>query len=311
MQLESDINHILSLAITEDLGEKGDITTNTCVPADLMIQGTFLIKQKGLIAGLALLEPLFQKIDPQITVKLLVKEGSFQLAGASVAEVSGPARGIMTGERCALNLLQHLSGIASTTAEYVKKVAGHPCAILDTRKTLPGLRALEKYAVRMGGGHNHRFTLDDRFIIKGNHLACMGLPISKAIPAAVEMAKKAYPNSVIEIEVSREELFDVALNTAVDAIVLLGMSPDDVTEFAQKGHGAGKKIYVESSVPMTPDTALAYAEAGVDGIAIGAITSSIQALDIGFRLSMQKLDSNEGQVKAKKGLLSRFFSKRH
>ncbi len=316
---EPEILHLLDLTLSEDLGKGGDVTSNTCIPPEAMATATFHVKQKGVIAGLALLPSLFQKIDPRISVKLLVEEGTFQKAGSSIAELSGPARGIMTGERVALNLLQHLSGIATTTSEYVKKVAGHPCAILDSRKTLPGLRALEKYAVRLGGGHNHRFGLDDRFIIKSNHLALMDMPPQKAIPHAVSLARKAYPQIPAEIEVSRMDLFQIALNTPVDALILHNMTPDEVSECVQLAHRAGKKIYFEASVSLPPDGVLAYARAGVDGVCMGTITSSTPALDIGLRLVHQHKErteettsgENQPQTYERKGLMSKFFTKRY
>lgn len=318
MLSDSEIDRLLDLTIMEDLGKGGDVTSNTCIPPETMAQGTFHIKQKGVIAGLHLLEPLFHKIDPRISVKLLVDEGTFQKAGASIAEIQGPARGIMTGERIALNFLQHLSGIATTTSDYVKKVAGHPCAILDTRKTLPGLRRLEKYAVRLGGGHNHRFGLDDRFIIKSNHLSLMDIPIHQAIPQAISMANRAYPLIPTEIEVSRMDLFEIALNTPVDTIILHSMTPDEVTVCVQQAHRKGKKVYFEASVSLPPDGVLTYARAGADGVCIGTITSSTQALDIGLRLILQKDElseatssSSQPKTSFTKGLMSKLFPKRY
>lgn len=315
MQSDQYFDQLLSLAVAEDLGDGGDITTNTSIPPDLMASGTFHIKQKGIVAGLALLGPLFRKIDPRITVKFLVDEGSFQKAGAGIAEVSGPARGILTGERSALNILQHLSGIATATSEYVKVVSGHACAILDTRKTLPGLRAAEKYAVRLGGGHNHRFGLDDRFIIKSNHLAFTGLTPELAIRQIVVAAKRSYPHLPLEIEVHRHELFDAALESAVDAIILFGMTPSETAECVQRAHRKGKKIYFDASVDLTPDAVLAYAKAGIDGICLGAITSSTHALDIGLRLHPMKMAEPEqihetATLPPKKGLMSKLFLKR-
>lgn len=315
MKSDQYFDQLLSTAISEDLGAGGDITTNTSIPVELTATGTFHIKQKGIIAGLALLAPLFRKIDPRISIKLLVEEGSFQKAGSAVAEISGPARGILTGERSALNLLQHLSGIATTTSEYVKIVAGYPCSILDTRKTLPGLRAVEKYAVRLGGGHNHRFGLDDHFIIKSNHLTFSGLPPELAMSQIIAVAKRSYPHLPLEIEVHRHELFNACLDAPVDAIILFGMTPSETADCVQKAHRKGKKIYFDASVVLTPDAVLAYAKTGVDGICLGAITSSIQALDIGLRLHPIKSETlpstNEAaQRPAKKGLMSKLFSKR-
>lgn len=316
MQTDTEIDQLIEKALSEDLGNSGDITTNSCVPPDAWAHGTFHVKQKGVVAGLLLLEPLFRKIDPRVNVKLLVEEGTFQKAGSAIAEISGPARGILTGERPALNILQHLSGIATNTAEYVKKVAGLPCAILDTRRTLPGLRTLEKYAVRMGGGHNHRFGLDDRIIIKSNHLAYTSLPIEKAIPHAVSLARKSFPNAPAEIEITRFDHFYIALETPVDTIILHGMTPDEVSDCVELARSRGKKIYFEASVNLLPDSVLAYARAGADGVCIGSITSSATSLDIGLRLSSRKEEiapelADRAQTATRKGLMSKFFTKRH
>lgn len=316
MQLQENFDEILSHALKEDLGLRGDITTAACVPSDAQARAIFHIKQKGVIAGLFLLEPLFHMIDPCLKVRLMTKDGSFHIAGDPVAEITGNASGIMTGERCALNLLQHLSGIATTTAEYVKKLAGHSCEVMDTRKTLPGLRSLEKYAVKAGGGINHRFGLDDRFIIKSNHIAFSDHPPGKAIAEAVEKVKRAHPGLPVEVEVGRLDFFTYALSTAADAIIVHNLTPAEVEECVKKGHKANKKIYFESSVNLTPDGVLAYARAGADGIALGALTFSTQALDIGLRLSPIKQSDTVSKahpstpIQGKRSLMSKLFTKR-
>ena len=199
MDFEEHIDRLLDTMIVEDIGS-GDITTNACIPEDTTTSGKFVLKQSGVIAGFPYLEAFFKKIDERVEVIPYVEEGSRQKAGTVIGKVSGPARAILSGERVALNLLQHTCGVATITYEYVKKVAGFGCQILDTRKTLPGLRALEKYAVQTAGGVNHRFGLYDRFIIKNNHLAFFGGKTRRSIIDAYEKVKSFRSDLIIEID---------------------------------------------------------------------------------------------------------------
>lgn len=280
---EKDIEHLLERAIAEDI-RSGDITSQACIPDHAITHAKLVMKQAGVVAGLPFLSLLFHLIDSSIEVVPLIEEGSFQKAGTIIAKISGPARGILSGERTALNLIQHASGVATTTAAYVKKVAGFGCAILDTRKTLPGLRSLEKYAVRVGGGSNHRFSLDDRFVIKTNHLAVLSATSSEPIRDAVKQVKALRPDLSIEIEIDDPQLLEEALNTDASVIILCNMTPDQVARCVEKIRSTNKKVYVESSGTITLDTIRAYAELGVDAISIGALTHSVPALDISMKM---------------------------
>lgn len=284
MKLEEEIEHLIERAIQEDVGE-GDFTTQACIPESSNATGRIILKQAGIVAGLPFLSVLFKKIDPRIEVALSVPEGSFQKAGTILGVVTGPARGILTGERIALNLIQHASGVATITSAYVKKVAGLNCSIMDTRKTLPGLRALEKYAVRMGGGKNHRYGLSDRCIIKINHLSFYASGQPKPIQYAFESVKSLYSDLEIEIEIKKYENLDEALATGAAAIMLRDMAPEDVKKCVEKiRKSSTKKVYIESAGSITLDTVRAYAETGVNGISLGILTHSVQALDIVMRL---------------------------
>lgn len=284
MDLNKEIHKLIDIAIAEDICS-GDITSEACISEDAITSGRLFLKQSGVLAGLPYLQAIFNKIDPAIKVTLKVNEGSFQKTGTDIAKVTGPARSIITGERVALNFIQHASGVATITNSYVRKVAGSNCQILDTRKTLPGLRALEKYAVTVGGGVNHRYGLDDRFIIKNNHLAFIPGSQKKLITEAVKRAKAKCPHLPIEIEIQDPDLLDEALLTDVEAIMLNKMTPQEINRAVRKIRKTDKKIYVESSGAITLETISAYAETGVDGISIKDLTSSVQELNIGMRIT--------------------------
>jgi len=283
MYLQKEIERLIDTAISEDVGS-GDITTEVLVPEDAVISGSFVMKQAGITAGLPYLNILFQKIDHTIKATPLVEEGSYQKAGTIIAKVTGPARGILTGERIALNLIQHASAVATSTNEYVRKLRGLKCEILDTRKTLPGLRALEKYAVRIGGGSNHRFTLDDLVIIKNNHLYFLTGSSGTAIKTAIQKAKSKRPDLAIEVEISDTKLLPPVLESEAKAVMLSRMMPSEIKKCVRLIHKADKKAFVESLGTITLDTVRAYAETGVDGISIGAITFAVPPLEIVMRL---------------------------
>lgn len=282
MQLDQNIERLLDIAIAEDV-HTGDITTQACIPDEASTTVKLVLKQAGVLAGLPYLSVLFRKIDPRLDVKLHVEEGSFHKAGTLIATISGPLRGILTGERLALNFIQHASGIATITSSYVKKVAGYGCTIIDTRKTLPGLRSLEKYAVRVGGGGNHRFSLDDRFIIKINHLAFLKQSSKNPVLEAVKKAHAYRPELSIEIEVDDEEQLEEALKADVKVIILCNMTPAEVLQCVKRIRKTEKKIYIQSTT-ITLNTIRSYAELGVDAISIGALTHSVPALDIGMKM---------------------------
>lgn len=295
MSINPEIEHLIDVSIAEDI-RSGDITSQACIPDSAIASTKLVLKQAGVLAGLPFVQRLFKKIDPRIEVIVQVQEGAFHKAGTVIAQISGPARGILTGERIALNMLQHASGVATMTAAYVKKVAGYGCAILDTRKTLPGLRCLEKYAVRMGGGQNYRSGLDDRFIIKTNHLAFLRTRSDHPILEALQSVKLYRPGLPIEIEVDDTALIHEALQTDAIVIILCNMTPDEVAHCVQKIRKTDKKVYVESSGTITLDTIRCYAELGIDAISIGAMTHSVPALDIGMKV----VSIYDGETAAKK-----------
>lgn len=284
MHLHKEIERLIETSLAEDLGT-GDVTTEVLLKKETLASAAFVMKQAGIVAGLPFLQMVFEKIDRDIQVTALVEEGSFHKAGTTIAKVSGPAKGILSGERVSLNLIQHASGVATITREYVRKLKGLNCQILDTRKTLPGLRALEKYAVKIGGGTNHRFSLADRFTIKRNHLHFQGAPGGKTIKEAVHRAKTARPDLPIEIEISQPQLLPEALETGAHAIMLSRMMPSEIKKCVALIRKTDKKVYVESLGTITLDTIRAYAETGVDGISIGSITHSVPSLDIVMRLT--------------------------
>lgn len=284
MDLQKEIDALIDIAIEEDV-RGGDVTSQTLVPGKFFTSAEFVLKQAGVIAGLSFLGKIFAKIDPQTEVQLLVPEGSYHKAGTTVAKVTGPARAILTAERIALNFLQHASGVATITSQYVRKLKGLPCVILDTRKTLPGLRALEKYAVNVGGGANHRFSLNDRFTIKANHLHFVEKRGDSKIEEAARLARAAHPELKIEIETTSLNEVKEALKTEAEAIILSRMTPQDIVKSLEMIRKTDKKVYVESLGTITLDTVRAYAETGVDGISIGSLTHSVSALDIVMRLA--------------------------
>lgn len=262
-------------ALLEDLGRAGDITTEAIVPFDASAKMTLAARQPGIVAGLDLAALAFSLVDPSVVIEIDRTDGSRVEAGDIIATLTGPARGLLTAERVALNFLSHLSGIATATAGIVDAVRGHKARIVCTRKTTPGLRALEKYAVRAGGGLNHRFGLDDAMLIKDNHIAIAG-----GIRPAIERAKAGIGHLVkIEIEVDTLAQLQEALELGVDAVLLDNMTPEMLRQAV--GMVDGRAI-TEASGRVTPVTAPAIAAAGVDMISVGWLTHSAPILDIGL-----------------------------
>ncbi|WAX93889.1 carboxylating nicotinate-nucleotide diphosphorylase [Aminobacter sp. NyZ550] len=266
---------LVRAALLEDLGRAGDITTDAIVPADHRATVVLASRQQGVVAGLDLAALAFSLIEPAIEMKVEKPDGSRLVPGDVIATLSGPARGLLTGERVALNFLSHLSGIATATAGIVDAVAGHRARIVCTRKTTPGLRPLEKYAVRCGGGSNHRFGLDDAVLIKDNHIA-----ISGGVRPAIERVRANVGHLVkIEVEVDTLEQLDDVLKLGVDAVLLDNMSPDTLTTAVKMV--AGRAI-TEASGRVNLATAPAIAASGVDLISVGWLTHSAPILDIGL-----------------------------
>jgi nicotinate-nucleotide pyrophosphorylase (carboxylating) len=261
------------MALEEDLGTIGDITTNSIVPRDQKGKGVLLCKEPGVIAGLDVAEMAFRLIDPSLRITRQVKDGEHVAAGQVLMEVEGAARSILTAERVALNFLQRMSGIATRTAKFVEMVRYYNAKIVDTRKTTPGLRALEKYAVVVGGGRNHRFGLYDAVLIKDNHIEIAG-GVKKAIMAA----RHQIPHTTkVEVEVESLEQIDEALEVKADIIMLDNMTPELMREAVEKIAG---RALIEASGGVTEETIVDIAKTGVDYISIGALTHSIRSLDI-------------------------------
>jgi nicotinate-nucleotide pyrophosphorylase (carboxylating) len=269
------IEPLVRAALLEDLGRAGDITTDAIVPASARASTALVARQAGVVAGLDLALLAFKLVDPSLVASVERPDGSRLSPGDVIATVTGPARGILTGERVALNFLCHLSGIATATASIVEAVRGHRARITCTRKTTPGLRAVQKYAVRVGGGANHRFGLDDAVLIKDNHIAAAG-----SIKRAVERARSTVGHLVkIEIEVDILAQLEEALAVGTDAVLLDNMTPDDLHRAVAM---AGGRAITEASGRITPAIAPAVAATGVDLISIGWLTHSVTAVDIGL-----------------------------
>ncbi|MCR4264635.1 carboxylating nicotinate-nucleotide diphosphorylase [Nitratireductor sp. ZSWI3] len=266
---------LVRAAFLEDLGRAGDITTAAIVPADLCEAMVLCSRQTGVVAGLDLAMLAFRLIDPSLEFAVQRADGSAVRPGDVIASVSGPARGLLTAERTALNFLCHLSGIASATRQVVEAVQQYPAHIVCTRKTTPGLRAVEKYAVRAGGGSNHRFGLDDAVLIKDNHIAVAG-----SLRTAIERARAHCGHMVkIEVEVDTLDQLEEALKTGVDAVLLDNMMPETLALAVAM---VGGRAITEASGRVTPETAPAIASTGVDLISIGWLTHSAPILDIGL-----------------------------
>lgn len=266
---------LVRATLLEDLGRAGDLTTDAIVPQEATATLTFAVRQPGVIAGMGVASCAFRTIDPTVEMTIAHPDGSSVAAGEVIATVHGPARALLTAERTALNFLCRMSGIATATAAVVEAIRDHKASIVCTRKTTPGLRALEKYAVRAGGGSNHRFGLDDAVLIKDNHIAIAG-----DIRAAIERARAGVGHLVkIEVEVDTLDQLEIALGVGVDAVLLDNMSPEQLSRAVTMV--AGRAI-TEASGRVTPQTAPAIAATGVDLISIGWLTHSAPILDIGL-----------------------------
>lgn len=269
------IEPIVRAALLEDLGRAGDITTDSIIAPDAQATVQLVSREPGMIAGLPLAELAWRQIDPAITVTVHLPDGSRVEPGRVIATASGPARGLLTGERVALNFLGHLSGVATGTATIADAIAHTRASVADTRKTIPGLRALQKYAVRCGGGANHRFGLDDAVLIKDNHIAVAG-----GIRPAVEAARANAGHLVkIEVEVDSLAMLAELLEVGADVVLLDNMGPHLLREAVALVAG---RMITEASGRITPETAVPIAEAGVDLISVGWLTHSARVLDIGL-----------------------------
>jgi nicotinate-nucleotide pyrophosphorylase (carboxylating) len=273
----------IRLWLEEDIGT-GDVTTMTTIPLEQVSKGIIHVKEDGIVCGLRIAQEVFAIVDASLRFETKVVEGSSVHKGTILAEVEGNTRSILLGERLSLNLMQRLSGIATKTNEFVMALEGLPTRLVDTRKTTPGHRLLEKYAVRVGGGHNHRFGLYDAVMIKDNHIKGSG-----GIKQAIQAARSNIPHTMkIEVEVENFEQLHEALEARADIIMLDNMVPAKMKEAVSIIKSQAPHIVVEGSGSVTPQTIKAMAETGVDVISVGRLTYSVAALDISLDLNERK-----------------------
>jgi nicotinate-nucleotide pyrophosphorylase (carboxylating) len=273
-----DIGDFVRRVLAEDLGEGGDVTSNATIGADVRFSAGLAAREPIVVAGLEVAEAFFRALDRDVSANSLVSDGDRVDAGAVLMQMSGNARAMLAAERPALNTLQHLSGIATLTGRYVDAIEGTGAILLDTRKTIPGLRVLEKYAARMGGAHNHRMRLDDGVLIKDNHVAVAG-----GVGPAVSAAKKANTGLQVQVEVDRIEQIVEALAAGADRLLLDNMDPPTLRRAVALVAG---RVPLEASGGVRLDTIRAIAETGVDFISAGRITQSAPAVDIGMDYSL-------------------------
>lgn len=269
------IEPLVRAALLEDLGRAGDITTDSIIPADARAEVRLVAREPGVVAGTACAVLAWRLVDPAITATIHLRDGSRVEPGSVIGTIEGPARGLLTAERVALNFLGHLSGVATGTATIADAIAHTHARVCDTRKTIPGMRALQKHAVRAGGGANHRFGLDDAVLVKDNHIAVAG-GISNAVRAV-----RANAGHMVKVEVEVDDLAQLRelLELGVDAVLLDNMGPDLLRQAVDLVDG---RMITEASGRITPDTAVPIAEAGVDLISVGWLTHSARVLDIGL-----------------------------
>ncbi|MDK2777836.1 MAG: carboxylating nicotinate-nucleotide diphosphorylase [Pseudomonadota bacterium] len=275
---QNDIQTAVARALHEDVGS-GDITAQL-IPAEQQARARIICRDRAIIAGKAWVDEVFRQFDPKVKVSWHINEGEWVQPGQTLFELEGSARSLLTGERCALNFLQTLSGTATRCREYADQVASTGVRLLDTRKTIPGLRIAQKYAVAVGGCFNHRIGLYDAFLIKENHIMAAG-----SISAAVSQAHGIAPGKPVEVEVETMEQLQEAIDAGSDIIMLDNFTPDTMrqaVDFAQKRSQG--KVKLEASGGITDATLLAYAETGVDYISIGALTKDCKAVDLSMRL---------------------------
>ena len=273
------IDDLIKLAFAEDIGD-GDHTTLCCIPATEMGKSQLIIKEDGVLAGVEMARRVFKAFDPELKMTIFIEDGAEVKKGDIAFVVEGKVQSLLQTERLMLNIMQRMSGIATTTRKYVKQLEGTKTHVLDTRKTTPGMRMIEKEAVRIGGGMNHRIGLFDMILLKDNHVDFAG-GISKAITRAHEYLKEKGKNLKIEIEVRNFDELEEALQTGgVDRIMLDNFTPENTREAVRRVAG---RVELESSGGITFDTLRDYAECGVDYISVGALTHSVKSLDMSFK----------------------------
>jgi nicotinate-nucleotide pyrophosphorylase (carboxylating) len=275
-----DLQEFVRRVLAEDMGSGGDVTSAATISADARFTAEMNCRQPIVVAGLEVAEAFFRELDPDVRIDRLVNDGEAVGAGTVLMRLQGNARAMLTAERSALNTLQHLSGIATMTRTYVEKIAGTGATLLDTRKTIPGLRVLEKYASRMGGAQNHRMRLDDGLLIKDNHVGVAG-----GVAEAVRAAKAANIGLPVQVEVDRIDQIEPALRAGADRLLLDNMPPPVLREAVALVAG---RVPLEASGGVNLDTIRAIAETGVNYISVGRITQSAPAVDIGLDYSLKR-----------------------
>jgi nicotinate-nucleotide pyrophosphorylase (carboxylating) len=275
-----DLAQFVDRVLAEDLGSCGDITSKATIAEHARFSAAMNARQQLVVAGLEIAAAFFRALDADVTIEPLANDGERVERGAPLMRLSGKARAMLTAERSALNTLQHLSGIATLTRQYVDAIAGTGAVLIDTRKTIPGLRVLEKYAVRMGGAQNHRMRLDDGVLIKDNHVAACG-----GVAEAVRRAKAANTGLQVQVEVDRIDQIEAALDAGADRLLLDNMDPSQLREAVRL---VGGRVPLEASGGVTLETIRFLAETGVDFISVGRITQSAPAVDIGLDYSLQE-----------------------
>jgi len=278
----SEIRTAVKSALAEDIG-RGDVTTLATVPKTLTFQAVLRAREPLVVAGLEFAKAAFLQLSSSVRVEYLVHDGTHVGRGDRLLRLTGPARAILTAERVALNYVQHLSGIATLTAQFVAALKGTRAQILDTRKTTPGWRRFEKYAVACGGGKNHRFGLFDLVLIKDNHLAALQAEKPNAVAAAIQRARKRYPRLKVEVEADTLEQAAQAVEAGADILLLDNMTPAQLRQAVKIAKG---RAQTEASGGVRLDTVRAIADSGVDFISVGALTHSARAVDIGLDFEM-------------------------
>ena len=278
----SEIRTAVKSALAEDIG-RGDVTTLATVPKTLAFRAVLRAREPLVVAGLEFAKAAFLQLSSSVRVEYLVHDGTHVGRGDRLLRLTGPARAILTAERVALNYVQHLSGIATLTAQFVAALKGTRAQILDTRKTTPGWRRFEKYAVACGGGKNHRFGLFDLVLIKDNHLAALQAEKPNAVAAAIQRARKRYPRLKVEVEADTLEQAAQAVEAGADILLLDNMTPTQLRQAVKIAKG---RAQTEASGGVRLDTVRAIADSGVDFISVGALTHSARAVDIGLDFEM-------------------------
>ena len=278
---EKLIDDLLTLAFAEDVGD-GDATTLSTIPAEAMGRQHLLVKEEGILAGVEIARKVFAKFDPSLKMEVFINDGTRVHPGDIAFVVEGPVRSLLQTERIMLNIMQRMSGIATMTDKYQSRLAGLKAKVLDTRKTTPGMRILEKMAVKIGGGENHRIGLFDMILIKDNHNDFAG-GIPNSVARAKQWCKDNGKNLKIEVEVRDDNEIKQALEAGVDRIMLDNFTPGRTAEAVAMTRKANPDVEIESSGGITIDTLRAYGEAGVDFISVGALTHSVKGLDMSFK----------------------------